>query len=73
MINEQFADSQKFFDSLTSAKVDCLVMPGFAVPPVKHGHSRSLAFACLYTFLFNILDLPSAAIPVTLVKKGEDR
>ena len=73
MINKQFEDSEKFFASLTKERVDCIVMPGFAVPPVKHGHSRSLAYACLYTFLFNVLDMPSAAIPVTLVQTGEDR
>ena len=73
MINEQFAETQKFFDIIVEAKLDCIVLPGFAVPAVKHGHSKSLQFACLYTFLMNILDMPTAAIPVTLVEKGEDR
>lgn len=73
MINKQFADTEKFFAHLNEAKVDCIVLPGFAVPPLKHGHSRSLVYACVYTFLFNVLDMPTAALPVTLVREGEDR
>lgn len=72
MINKQFSDSQSFFNELVNAKVDCLILPGFAVPAVKHGHSQQLAYSCLYTFLFNVLDMPTAAIPVTLVEPGEE-
>lgn len=72
MVNKQFEDTEKFFSILRDSKVDCIVLPGFAVPPVKHGHSRALMYACIYTFLLNILDLPSAALPVTLVREGEE-
>ena len=73
MINQQFSDSQLFFEAFTSRKLDCIVLPGFAVPPVKHGHSQELACSCLYTFLFNVMDMPTAALPVTLVRSGEER
>ena len=43
------------------------------MPAVKHGHSSVLSYACLYTFLFNVLDMPTTAMPVTLVKDGEDQ
>lgn len=72
MINKQFEDSEKFFSIFRESKIDCLVMPGFAVPPVKHGHSRYLLYGAVYTFLLNVLDLPSSAIPVTLVRKDEE-
>lgn len=31
-----------------------------------------LAYTCLYTFIFNVLDMPTASLPVTLVQPGED-
>lgn len=73
MINRQYADSESVFKAILDARLDCVVFPGFAVPPVKHGHSRSLLMSVMYTFLHNVLDMPSAAVPVTLVLPGEDR
>lgn len=72
MINKQMQDSQAFYDLYAKHNIDCIVMPGFAVPAVKHGHSQKLGYTCLYTFLFNVLDMPVAAIPVTLVRKDEE-
>lgn len=73
VINKQFADTQRFFDIMLEANLDCIVSPGFPVPAVKHGHSSVLSYACLYTFLFNVLDMPTVALPVTLVKEGEEK
>ena len=63
---------ESFFKGFIDNKFDCIISPGFAVPAVKHGDSRLLAVGALYTFIFNILDMPSCTIPVDLVKKGED-
>ena len=73
MINKQVEDTETFLQYLVRDKLDCLVTPGFPVPALKHGQSRFLQFACVYTFLFNILDMPTVHIPVSVVKKGEDR
>lgn len=42
------------------------------MPAVKHGDSKTLMYACLYTFIFNVLDMPTTSIPVDLVKQGDE-
>ena len=71
-IGKQGEDTEAFFQSYLDNKFDCIISPGFAVPALKHGDSKVLAFGALYTFIFNILDMPSCNIPIDLVKKGED-
>lgn len=71
-INHQFMDSEMFFKKMTDMKLDCLVSPGFPVPAVKHGDSKTISNYCMYTFLQNLLDLPSVALPVRLVRTGEE-
>lgn len=72
MINKQFENSNTVYKALKDQKIDCLVTPGFPVPAPKHGDSRFLAMGGIYTMIFNILDLPTVALPTRVVKKGED-
>ncbi len=73
MINRQVDDIEKFCRYITSNKLDCIVSPGFPVPAFKHGQSRVLQYCCIYTFIFNILDLPTFQIPVGTVRPDEER
>lgn len=54
-------------------KFDCILSAGFPVPALKHGDSKVLQIACIYTLLFNILDMPTTALPIGLAKEGEDQ
>lgn len=51
--------------------LDCIVTNGFPVPAFPHGLSQKLAFACMYTFVFNSMDLPTGQFPVSTVKEDE--
>jgi fatty acid amide hydrolase len=59
------------FNKYKELKLDALLSPGLATPSFLHGQSKKLAYGCAYTFLFNVLDMPTCAIPVTLVRKDE--
>ena len=61
-----------FFDEYVSHKFDCIISPGFPIPALKHGESSVCSAFCAYTFLFNVLDMPSVVLPTRLVKPGED-
>ena len=73
MINKQVDDIQKFCQYFTENQLDCIVSPGFPLPAFKHGQSRLLQYCCIYTFLFNVLDLPTFQIPVSTVRPEEER
>ena len=51
--------------------LDAIIMPGFAMPAVKHGFSNDLPSAACYTFLWNILDFPAGSLPITTVNNDE--
>ena len=53
-------------------KLDALLTPGTANPAFKHTYSGKLSLALSYTFIFNVLNLPTGCVPITLVQKGED-
>lgn len=72
MVNKQVDDTELFCKYLTSNQLDCIVSPGFPVPAFKHGQSRLLQYSCIYTFLFNVLDLPTFQIPVGVVREEEE-
>lgn len=46
-------------------------MPGFPVPAFQHGLSQKLMYGAMYTFVHNAIDVPTAAIPISQVKKSE--
>lgn len=45
--------------------------PGLALPAVKHGKSENLLLANCYTFVYNYLDYPTGAVPITKVREDE--
>jgi len=51
--------------------LDFILTPGLALPAVKLGTSNKLFFACIYTLVFNSMDLPSGVVPVTLIEENE--
>ena len=63
---------KEFFDWWKNNKLDALISPGLASPAVKHGESEHSFLSCCYTFLFNLLDFPTGAVPICKVEKGED-
>ena len=71
-MNSQYKKTQEFFDLILAAKLDCIMMPGFPTPALKHGHSKMLSSAAPYTFFHNVTDMPTSAIPVDITKPGDD-
>jgi len=52
-------------------KILGLICPSFGIPANKHGLSNDLPLSALYTFIFNLLNLPAGVLPVTLVNDDE--
>mmetsp|Transcript_41988 Transcript_41988/g.90173 ORF Transcript_41988/g.90173 Transcript_41988/m.90173 type:complete len:649 (-) Transcript_41988:162-2108(-) len=50
---------------------DVLLLPGLALPALKHGESKNLNQACSYTFLLNLLGWPAGTCPITQVQSDE--
>lgn len=73
LMGQQVLDTQEFFGLYRSLGLDCLITPGLPVPALKPGQSRFLAFGCMYTFLYNILDMPTIAIPVALAEEQDEQ
>ena len=46
--------------------------PGYAYPANKLGSTKDIVLGACYNFVFNALNLPTGALPVTVVKTGED-
>ena len=53
-------------------KLDAIIAPAFATPAVLHTHSNQGAVIAMYTFIWNLLNLPAGTIPVTRVSEGQD-
>lgn len=51
--------------------VHALLYPGPALPAVPHGMSRRLTPSLCYTFMANLLELPTVVLPVTRVREDE--
>lgn len=51
-------------------KLDAIIAPAFATPAVLHTHSNEVAMSAMYTFIWNVLNLPAGTIPVTRVSEG---
>lgn len=68
------ADAAKraYYDAWKAAGLDVLIAPGLGLPAFPHGAAAELTPACSYAFLFNLLDMPAGALPVTRVRLGED-
>jgi fatty acid amide hydrolase len=52
-------------------KADVLLTPGPALPALPHGMSKELTPSFCYTFMANVLQMPTAVIPTTVVHADE--
>jgi amidase len=55
------------------AGFDAVIAPGFAVPAPRCGSTTHLSFGCAATAIYNVLDLPVVAVPVSHVRPEIDR
>lgn len=53
-------------------QIDAIISPGFGTPALKHGMAQELFIYCCYMFVWNVLDYPVGAVPITKVKKEEE-
>jgi len=72
LIDKQTLAKRKFFKVWEERKLDALLSPSFAYPAQKLGYAKDINLGACYTFVFNVLNIPTGAIPVTIVKEGED-
>ena len=66
---------QEFFDAWQAHgnRFDVVLSPAHALPAVPHGSFKKISFACSYTMLYNLLDLPAGVVPVTAVDPNKDQ
>ncbi|CAK63580.1 unnamed protein product (macronuclear) [Paramecium tetraurelia] len=62
----------QFLQYLKQNQIDAVIVPGFGCPAVKHGASKVLPLAALYTWMWNTVDVPAGSMPITRVQGGED-
>ena len=48
-----------------------MIAPGFGCQALKHGMSEHTALAAAYTFVWNVLDMTTGAMPITRVQANE--
>jgi Asp-tRNAAsn/Glu-tRNAGln amidotransferase A subunit and related amidases len=72
MISRQQELQREFLRIWEDNRLDALISPGTANPAFKHFMGGEMNLALSYTFIYNILNLPTGAVPVTVVKNGED-
>ena len=51
-------------------KLDFVICPGFGSQAFPHGKSEKLGLTGAYTFIWNVLDMVSGAMPVTVVQEN---
>jgi fatty acid amide hydrolase len=51
--------------------LDFIICPGFGSQALRHGFAKHTSLAVAYTFIWNVLNLPSGCIPVTVVRNDE--
>ncbi|CAD8053035.1 unnamed protein product [Paramecium primaurelia] len=62
----------QFLQYLKLNQIDAVIVPGFGCPAVKHGASKVLPLAALYTWIWNTVDVPAGSMPITRVQEGDD-
>jgi len=72
IINEKEELEKEFFDYFHKKKLDVIICPATGLPALLHGTSGELALNVCYSWIGNVLNLPSGMLPVTRVKEGED-
>jgi len=68
------AYKSRFFDwwQVQEESLDVMLCPVNALPATPHDAMATAAWACGYTFLFNLLDYTAGVIPVTKVDAKQD-
>jgi fatty acid amide hydrolase len=64
--------AERFFASLSAARLDVLLCPPHALPALRHGSTEHLAVAASYCYLANVLGLPAGVVPVTRVQADDE-
>lgn len=59
-----------FLETWTEAKLDGLLTP-VPFPAIRHDTSDVFMIGCAYTIVYNLLDLPTGSMPITLVQENE--
>ena len=57
---------------LEDLHVDCIICPGFACPATRLDTFSYISFCAIYSFIWNIVDVPVGLIPVTRVEPSTD-
>ena len=52
--------------------IDAIITPGMALPAVRHGEAQNLYINTCYTTIWNLVNFPTGAFPVTKVEEGEN-
>jgi len=61
----------KFLDAMERQQLDAIVCPAFPVPAPQHGAGGAMGMMTSYTALYNLLGLPTGAVPFSRVRTGE--
>ncbi|HEX4146646.1 MAG TPA: amidase family protein [Pirellulales bacterium] len=62
----------QFMQEFDRLQYDAMLCPAYALPAIPHGRAVDLMPAACYSFLTNLLGLPTGVVPVTRVQKGEE-
>lgn len=63
---------RRFTREMARAGVDLILAPAFATPAPRHGDALDLLPAACYSFLPNLLGLPSGVVAFSQVRPGEE-
>lgn len=72
LVERQSKARNVFLKVWENNKLDGLLSPGLPFPAYKQGFAKDTALGACYTFILNVLNLPTGVLPVTVVQKGEE-
>lgn len=73
LVGEQKLYIEEYWSSWNANQLDLVIAPGQALPPYYHGQSKDLQLSCLTTFLNNLIPSCAGSVPITTVKRDEQR
>lgn len=71
LVERRILFQRQLVDKWAARRLDILITPGIGIPAFRHGASRDLSPACSHTFLFNLVNFPAGAVPVSRVRPDE--
>lgn len=72
IVDEVIKTQSNIFKWWRELELDALLSPGMGQPAFKHGNANDLVINVAYLTVYNILNMPAGAVPITLVQEGED-